>query len=260
MQKSLSIVIPAYNEERHLVACLDAIAVQTVKPDEVIVVDNNSTDRTADIARKYSFVKLFSENRQGIIFARNRGFDETKSDIIARIDADTVLPTFWVERVKAFYADTKHQQVAITGSCYFYNLHSGRLTGRMYDLIVFRLNRLLLGYYFPWGSNSALPKAVWQKVRGQIGERTDIHEDLDLGFHLHQSGYETKYLSYLRVGAIARRIITDRGELWTWLAMWPRTFKANGSHNGWLAWPFAVMVWCGRYGIFVTEKLADLFS
>ena len=55
---SLSIIIPVYNEESHLRQCLDAIAKQIEKPDEVIVVDNNSTDETVQIAKSFSFVKV----------------------------------------------------------------------------------------------------------------------------------------------------------------------------------------------------------
>ena len=119
---SLSIVIPAYNEENHLRACLDAIARQTVMPDEVIVVDNNSTDKTAEIAREYPFVKVLKEKRQGIVYARNRGFNAANSQFIGRIDSDTRLPRDWVGRVKCFYDDEKHLEEALTGGGYFYNV------------------------------------------------------------------------------------------------------------------------------------------
>src|SRR6185437_1716246 len=58
---TLSLVIPAYNEERYIKHCLDAIASQTVTPMEVFVVDNNSTDSTAAIAKNYEFVQVLSE-------------------------------------------------------------------------------------------------------------------------------------------------------------------------------------------------------
>ncbi|HEX7964030.1 MAG TPA: glycosyltransferase family A protein, partial [Candidatus Saccharimonadales bacterium] len=95
-RQSVSIVIPAYNEERHLAACLEAIRAQSEPPLEVVVVDNNSTDRTAEIARRYPFVRVVHEERQGIVFARGAGFDAARGDIIARIDADIVLPAGWI--------------------------------------------------------------------------------------------------------------------------------------------------------------------
>src|SRR5688572_27451257 len=89
---SVSIVIPAYNEEGQLALCLEAIARQTVKPVEVIVVDNNSTDGTVEVAGRYPFVTVLHEWRQGVVHARDCGFDAAKGDIIGRIDAETVMP------------------------------------------------------------------------------------------------------------------------------------------------------------------------
>src|SRR5260221_7568754 len=91
----ISIIIPAYNEEGHLPACLDAIAAQTLKPDEVIVVDNNSTDKTVEIAKKYPFVKLLNEKRQGLRYTRNTGLDAATGDVIGRIDTDSILSPKW---------------------------------------------------------------------------------------------------------------------------------------------------------------------
>ncbi len=257
---TLTIVIPAYNEERYLHRCLDAIAAQSEMPDQVIVVDNNSTDGTAGVVRRYHFATLLTESRQGITFARNRGFDAATSDIIGRIDADTVLPSSWVAQVKNFFSDPAHDHEVVTSGCRFYNLHTGRLTAHIYSLFVYRVNRLLLGYYFPWGSNSALPRAAWIAVRGEIANRADIHEDLDLGIQLHRHGYRAIYRPQMRVGARAKRVLSDRGELWTWLTMWPRTFRVNGLHSWPIIWPVICGVWLGRYWIFTAEALAEMFK
>src|SRR5688572_3020117 len=94
---TVSIVIPAYNEENHLRLCLEAVARQTVKPLEVIVVDNNSTDATAAIARSFPFVTLLSEKRQGPQPARDRGYNAAHGEIIGRLDADSIVALDWVE-------------------------------------------------------------------------------------------------------------------------------------------------------------------
>src|SRR5579884_4992 len=101
----LSLVIPVYNEAELLPLCLDSVAALKDKPDEVIVVDNNSSDQTAAIASSYSFVKLIKEPRQGVVHARSRGFNEATGDIIARIDGDSILPPDWTDRVKAVFKD-----------------------------------------------------------------------------------------------------------------------------------------------------------
>ncbi len=259
----ISIIIPAYNEERYLQRCLDAISVQTSKPYEVIVVDNNSRDGTTRVAKEYPFVRVVSEARQGIVFARNTGFNAAKGEIIARIDADTVLPADWLERTQLFFLANDQAPVALTGGCYFYNLRSGRLTGRMYDLVVHHLNRLLIGYYFPWGGNTALANHAWRNIRNDVLLQNDVHEDLDLGICLHRRGYRVVYQPQLRVGARARRILSERGELWPYLAMWPRTLRVRRIVTWPLVWPAVVAVWLGSYSIMITEKIvriADYFT
>lgn len=257
VKKRISIIIPAYNEARTLPACLDAIAVQSVMPDEVIVVDNNSTDETAAIARRYPFVRLVHEKSQGIVFARNAGFDAATGELLARIDADTHIPSDWVATIQRFYEDRNHTQTVLTGGCYFYNLRTGRLTGRTYDFLVHRLNRVLLGYYFPWGSNSVVPAEAWAAVRDEVINQTDIHEDLDLGIHLAHADFKTEYISSFRVAAQAKRILTDHQELWPYLAWWPKTYQANHLLIWPFVWPLAGIVWLGSYWVLITEKIVS---
>lgn len=259
MTKSITIVIPAYNEAALLKGCLDSIAAQTEAPDEVILVDNNSTDQTAAIAASYRFVTVLEEPRQGVVFARDRGFDAATSDIIARIDADSQLPIDWVSRIRAYYADATHKDLTLTGGCYFYNLRFGRGTGRMYDLVVHRVNTFLLGYAFPWGSNTAVPAHVWRKVRKDICKRNDMHEDLDLGIHIHKAGFDTRYVPSLKVGAVARRIMSDRDRLWPYLGMWIRTMRQHHVTLWSLCVPISLGIWLASYGIFITEWFAGLF-
>ncbi len=253
MTKSLSIVIPACNEEHLLKGCLEAIVRQTVAPDEVIVVDNNSTDRTAAVAAGFSFVTVVHEQQQGIVYARNRGFDLSRGDIIGRIDADTILPPDWVETVKVFYDNPAHIGQTINGSCRFYNLHSGAVIGAIYNFVVHRMNRLIMGYYFPWGSNMALPADMWRNVREKVCVRTDYHEDLDLGIHLHEAGGTAQYLPKMRVGAVARRIMTERGHLWGNLRMWQYTMRQHRFVLWPLSVPLSVGIWLGSYGVFAIE-------
>ena len=255
MKKRISIIIPAYNEARTLPACLEAIAAQTVMPDEVIVVDNNSTDKTAQAARKYSFVKVIHERRQGIVFARNAGFKAASGELLARIDADTHIPSDWIQHIQEFYEEKAHAKTILTGGCYFYNLRSGHLTGRTYDFIVHRLNRVLLGYYFPWGSNCVIPVEAWQAVKNSVCMRTDIHEDLDLGICLTRAGYRTVYISHFRVATQAKRILHNHQDLWPYLTWWPETFRVNRLWTWPLVWPLVALVWLGSYDIIISERL-----
>ena len=57
----VSLIIPAYNEEKYIIGCLDSITKQKIMPDEVIVVNNNCSDSTLSIVKRYSFVKIVNE-------------------------------------------------------------------------------------------------------------------------------------------------------------------------------------------------------
>ena len=238
--KSLSIIIPAYNEERCLEACLDAIAEQTDAPDEVIVVDNNSADRTAEIARSYKFVKVVKETRQGRVHARSRGFDTARSDIIARIDADTIVPPDWVARIRRFYEDPTHAAVAWTGGAKFYNVPCAALVNAAYNCMSFWLNAILLGHRPLWGSNMALPRMMWQELRGGMCVRDDVHEDVDIAIHAHQAGYNIHYDSRTKVGARLQGVTSEPETKWLWdmLRRLPQTMRVHGNPSWPVVWFF----------------------
>src|SRR5579872_3742862 len=120
MKKSLtiSLVIPAFNEQRHLGACLEAALNQRLPFDEIIVVDNNSTDATIDVATRFPEVTLLREPRQGVVHARNTGFNAAHGEIIARIDADTLLPPDWSAAVQQVFENEAVD--AVTGVVQYY--------------------------------------------------------------------------------------------------------------------------------------------
>ncbi|HEU4913879.1 MAG TPA: glycosyltransferase family A protein [Candidatus Saccharimonadales bacterium] len=235
-RRSVSIVIPARNEERHLGACLEAIARQTVAPYEVIVVDNNSTDKTAAITSRYPFVVVVDEEKEGIVHARDAGFDAASGDIIGRIDADIKLPPTWVEHVQGFYGNPGNASSAWVSPGFFYNVRLPRLVSGAYTLMAFGLNKVLLGHYSLWGSSMAITAQQWAKVRKKTCRQTDIHEDLDLAMHLHEAGFGIHLDRRIKVRAELRRVNSDRHKLWDYLNWWPRTLRAHGKK----AWP---LVW-----------------
>jgi len=235
MKKSISIIIPVYNEAKYLPACLQAIADQTIKPDEVLVVDNNSTDDSVAIAQSFPFVTLVNAPKQGIVEARNIGFDAAKSDIIARIDADTTMPTNWISRVHQFYDGGNNDTKALTGGGYFYNVRWPRFNGWIQSQLAYRLNRLIIGHYVLWGSNMAFPRQLWLNVRNSTCERQDIHEDLDLSFHLHNLGVAITYHGRLRVGVCLKRVYSERKYVHMHMKRWPQTLRVHGYYYWWLA-------------------------
>jgi glycosyltransferase involved in cell wall biosynthesis len=251
---TISLVIPAFNEEKHLTTCLDAVAAQTSPFDEVIVVDNNSHDDTARIAQNYSSVRVIHEPNQGIVHARNTGFNAARSDIIGRIDADTHLPVDWVERVREFYADDNHASHCYTGNSYFYNLKMPRLSSWWQGQLAFRLNRLLMGHYILYGSNMTIPRTVWRHVEPSVCTRQDIHEDLDLAIHVHRAGYSITYQEGFKVGVKMRRVLSDRRQLWPNLKMWPETLKHHGRWTWIIGWLGVLLMYIGSFAGFLLRK------
>ncbi len=185
---TLSIVIPVYNEEDHIGQCLEAIAAQSTPPLEVIVVDNNCTDRTVVIARTYSFVKVVTEAQQGRAAARNKGFNVAKGNIIGRIDADSTVMPNWVERVLADFSNKK--VAGVTGLAQT-NLLLGlnKLHVTFWSRVYFWASHATYGIHTMWGANMALRRTCWAAVRSYVAaDDEDLHEDVDMSFLLIGAG------------------------------------------------------------------------
>src|SRR3990172_6747381 len=103
MTYRFSFVIPALNEEACIAACIQSIQAQREVQFEIIVVDNGSTDRTAEIAKQLGCT-VVSEKKPGLSHARNRGADAAQGDILCFIDADGVLSNNWLRGAKRCFA------------------------------------------------------------------------------------------------------------------------------------------------------------
>lgn len=189
-QLTISIVIPVYNEAEHLHACLESIVAQSVAPDEVIVIDNNSTDGSAEIAKSFDFVTLMHEPLQGIIPARNLGFDVAKSDIIGRIDADVILSRNWVKTVKHNFS--KNSIAGLTG---FIETDALLHTHRFRTTFWSRMYQMLSNPYFRvpvmFGGNMAILREAWLEIKADTClDSSYVHEDQDLSLVLAGNGYK----------------------------------------------------------------------
>lgn len=115
---TFSIIIPAYNEEKYIGRCLKSVAALKIPADsslEVIVVNNASTDKTAEVAKAVlPEAKIVEEPKKGLTRAYNRGAREAQGEILAFVDADMVLPANHLERItREFKKDPK--LVALSG-------------------------------------------------------------------------------------------------------------------------------------------------
>lgn len=253
---TVSIVIPVYNEENHLEACLDAIANQTIKPSEVIVVDNNSTDNTVAMAKQYQFVRLLKEKQQGVVFPRNTGFNAVKTDIIARIDADTQLPPNWIEQVIRLFTD--QPIAAVSGPVGWYDAPARQL-----GLLIDKNTRKItwdLGSrndaVFLFGSNMALTRDAWHQVRDEVCVRKDVHEDVDLAIHLHQAGLPVAFDDSLSAMTSSRRINDSAEQAKHYMQVYKNTYDVHGIKSASIIVPITLIM-STHFGIKLLKRGFD---
>lgn len=225
----ISVVIPAFNEEKHLPACLNAIKKQTFKDFELIVVDNNSTDKTGEIAKKFG-ARVVKEKKQGMTPARERGFQEAKADIIARTDADTIILPNWLKIIYETF-EKSPKVVAMTGP--FLSPSSripDKITQEFSYLISVKLGKLLFGHVCLLGPNMALRKSAWQKLKVNTDDKK-VHEDYDLSSHIAKVG-KIIYNKKLKVIFSLRRITENpKKGLKNYLGEYPIRFLKTLYYN-----------------------------
>jgi glycosyltransferase involved in cell wall biosynthesis len=185
MNAAISVVIPVLNDARLLEHCLAALAVQTRPPDEVIVVDNGCTDDSVAVARRYG-ARVVNEQRPGITAASAHGFDVAAGSIIARCDADSVVPPTWLAQIERTLR-VAPDAVAVTGPGAFYDLGGirGLLARAFYIHGYFISMRVLLGHNVLFGSNCAVRASAWRAIAGSVPrDDTEVHDDMDLSYRL----------------------------------------------------------------------------
>jgi glycosyltransferase involved in cell wall biosynthesis len=251
----ISLVIPVYNEESYLADCLRSALAQHEPFHEIIVVDNNSTDLTARIARQFPEVTLISERKQGVVHARNRGFNTTSSDIIARIDADTRLPSDWTETVQTIFADKKAD--AVSGKMEFYDMAAPQLLNTV-DLFFRRYFAKVLGRQVALqASNMAIRREAWLATRQHTCSQADLHEDFDLAIHAYRNGHSVTFDERLVAQVGYRQAESSFLTFCQYVWLSPRTYRVHKARGHWWMYP-AVAVAILAFGLLkVLHRAAD---
>ena len=253
---TLSIIIPVYNDERHLKKCLESIAVQSVVPDDVIVVDNNSNDGSAKLAHTYPFVRVITEKQQGIRYARAAGFDAATTDIIGRIDADTILLPNWTRQVKEIFENKK--VMAVSGPVGYHDA-PGEQVGLFVDQNL-RQAMWRIGKkddaVFLFGSNMALRRSAWESVRGDLCDRSDIHEDIDIAIHMYDNGMPVIFDKTLIAYTSSRRMSDPVAQMIKYLKAYKNTYKVHGIESPAITLTTAIVL-STQYGVKLLRRGYD---
>lgn len=213
----LSFVIPAYNEEAGIGACLDAIGAQKSGHDiEVIVVNNASTDGTAaaieKYIKKYPGIKLVNEPEKGIVHARRAGYLASTGELIANVDADTRITPGWIDRVLAEFArDPK--LVGVSGPFIYYDVsRSVRFITRAFYYLGF-VFYIVIRFVLHVGSilqggNFVVRRDALEKIGGYDTNISFYGEDTDVARRLSKVGH-VKFTFALPALSSGRRLTKE---------------------------------------------------
>ncbi len=198
----ISFVIPAYNEEHYLPGCLQALRTEISRhgdalETEIIVVNNASTDDTAEVASLFG-ATVVNEPTKGVARARQKGLENATGDIVAYIDADTkVTPDWIVLMLSEFAADPS--LVALSGSCIFYDLPNfWRFVAGPYQAFVGWMTDLVTGQLV-FGGNFAARRSSLLAVGGFDVSIVFYGEDQNIVQRLKKIGkykFSLKLLAY----------------------------------------------------------------
>lgn len=184
----IAVVVPAFNAERTLGACLSAIARSTRKPDEIILFDDGSTDRTAEIARAHGARVIRTANRaQGPAVGRNAGAIAAQMPILVFVDADVIVENDAIARLVAPIAD---RSASATFGSYNMRPQCRNVAAFYYNLRHHWVHQQGRSEAFTfWSGFGAIRRDVFLHAGGFDARfRQPSIEDIDLGLRIIEAG------------------------------------------------------------------------
>ena len=222
---------------------------QTVKPDEIVVVNNNSTDDSVKIVRRVMKenpdfkIRLYNEKKQGIIPTRNHGFNVAKSEVLGRIDADSTLDPDWVEVVKETFLD--HEVMASTGPVVYNDMPLKRVGLKADNSTRKLVYKFVKNYKFLFGSNMAIRKSAWNAIKDKtyfaLAHEDVVHEDVDISLCLKKQDLKIVYNPNMIGGMSARRIEDSPRAYAKYNKKFSNAFKLHGLKPSNAYMPMAVL-------------------
>jgi glycosyltransferase involved in cell wall biosynthesis len=189
----ISVIVCAHNEARYLPACLHSVLAQSRVPDEILVINNASTDETPVVASQIPHVIVVDEPRKGLVVAREAGRRRATGDVLIYLDADCRAPLTWVECIERRFARDA-ALIALSGPYRYYDWDwVGRALIRAYDFTLAPATQLLVKYLLRmgtifYGGNFAVRRDALAAIGG-FDTSIDFHgEDTNLGRRLFRIG------------------------------------------------------------------------
>ena len=224
----ISVVITAYNEEKDLPKTLETVFAQNFPKEnyEVVVVDNNSKDKTAEIAKKLG-ARVIEEKKQGYVYALSRGMSEARGEVVAVTDSDTLLDKNWLSEIDKTFS--KDEVVAATGLA---NINTSNVLLKVLASFAFYLYAIInfsIGKPQLMGFNLMVRKNIFEKAGG-LNTEYQMSPDIELGMRLSKFGkvvFNPKIIAYTSTrrwedGYVSTAIMYIKGYFYaTWIRKSP---------------------------------------
>lgn len=183
----ISVVIPAYNEQKFIGKCLQSLQKQDYSDGyEIIVVDNGSQDGTSEIARNLG-ARIVHCPRKGVSYARQAGAEAAQGQIIVQADADTIYPVWWLTRIKKQF-DNHPNVVAVAGTFIYSNPPWWAVFEYFLRIVFGFLSAVLFGRpLIISGANLAFYKKTLKEIGG-YHETAYSSDQLDISARLSKKG------------------------------------------------------------------------
>jgi len=174
----VSFYIPAYNAQKTIKYAIDSLLAQTYKIDEIILIDDNSSDNTLDIVKKYNFIKIIkNQYNLGLGYNRNLAIKNCQNEIVGSIDADVELHKSWLE---ILIKEINKKNIIMCG---------GKMIEKKIDnqINLWRAkyysqnwgNKLIIDPPYLYGCNTLLKKSAWKKIDGYDEKLKTNGEDIE---------------------------------------------------------------------------------
>lgn len=163
---------------------LQALALQTREPLEIIVVDNGSTDDSAEVARAAGCT-VITEARPGIAAAASAGYDSARGELIVRCDADSRPAPGWIAAHESAHERCDPRDVIVTGpSTFLLPPPLGALAAAVYLGVYMLATGAALGHLPAFGTTMSMRRTWWQGVSDRVSRSDAVHDDMDLSFQV----------------------------------------------------------------------------
>ena len=193
MALKISVIVCAHNEARYLSPCLHSLLAQSRLPDEILVINNASTDETRAVALRVPSARVVDEPRKGLVIARETGRRVASGDVLVYVDADCRAPIGWLARIEQRFLNDPWL-LALSGPYRYYDWDWwGRTLIRTYDVTLAPATQCLVKYVLRigtvfYGGNFAVRQEALERIGG-FDTSIEFHgEDTNLGRRLFAVG------------------------------------------------------------------------